>query len=149
MIFGDKPPEALGKYPGFLLNWVGHRSREAFAAGLAQLDLRLHEFAVMSMISERPGQTQQTLVDATGVDPSTMVQTIDSLENAGLAERRPHPSDRRKRAIYLTKDGEKLLSKARGTARKAGQKAFGNLTAAELAQFTALLRKAAGLDRSD
>src|SRR3569832_558903 len=121
MIFGDRPPEALGRYPGFLLNWVGARSRETFVSALAQLDLRLHEFAVMSMLAERSGPTQQELVEATGVDPSTKVQTIDSLVSVGLVERRPHPSDRRKRSIYLTKDGEKLLQRARGTARKTGE----------------------------
>lgn len=146
MIDGDKPPEALGNYTGFLLNWVGARSREAFAEALASMDLKLHQFAVMSMMATRPGETQQVLVDATGVDASTMVQTIDSLEEAGLAERRPHPTDRRKRALYLTKDGERLLMKARRTAGRHGQKVFAALTQEERAELHRLLRKTAGLE---
>ena len=40
-----------------------------------------------------------------GIDPSTMVSLIDQLETAGLAERRPHPTDRRARAIAITPKG--------------------------------------------
>jgi MarR family transcriptional regulator, organic hydroperoxide resistance regulator len=31
---------------------------------------------------------------------------VDRLENTGLAERQPHPTDRRKRFVELTLDGE-------------------------------------------
>ena len=34
-----------------------------------------------------------------GIDPSTMVSLIDQLESAGLAKRRPHPTDRRAREV--------------------------------------------------
>ena len=73
-----------------------------------------------------------------------MVQTIDSLEESGLAERRPHPTYRRKRAIYLTKDGDKLLTKARRTAGQHAQKVFVALTDDERAELHRLLRKTAG-----
>lgn len=146
MIGGDRPPEALGRYTGFLLNWIGARSREAFTAALEKVGLRLQQFAVMSMIAAEPGQTQQGLVESTRVDPSTMVQTLDALEAAGLAERRPHPTDRRKRAIYLTSDGTKLLTRARRVAGTMGDDVFSALDPGERAQLNALLRKAAGLE---
>jgi DNA-binding MarR family transcriptional regulator len=149
MIDGERPPEALGRYTGFLLNWVGARSREAFAAALDKVGLRLQQFAVMNMIAAEPGQTQQGLVASTRVDASTMVQTLDALEAAGLAERRPHPTDRRKRALYLTPAGEKLLTKARKLAGKMGDEVFSALDAGERAQLNALLRKAAGLEKLD
>jgi DNA-binding MarR family transcriptional regulator len=146
MIYGDKPPEALGRYTGFLINWVGSRSRDAFVAALDGIGLKLHQFAVMSMIDAEPGQTQQALVEATRVDASTMVQTLDALEEGKLAERRPHPTDRRKRSLYLTSEGEKLLTRARRVAAKKGNDVFERLSAEERAQLDALLRKAAGLD---
>ena len=39
-----------------------------------------------------------------------MVAIVDDLEQRGLVERRPHPSDRRIRALYLTGEGRKLLA---------------------------------------
>jgi DNA-binding MarR family transcriptional regulator len=41
-----------------------------------------------------------------------MVVTIDELEAAGLAERRPSPTDRRARVIAVTKAGERKLRDA-------------------------------------
>ena len=38
-----------------------------------------------------------------------MVQSLDALEKAGFAERRPHPTDRRKRAVHVTPKGEDVL----------------------------------------
>ena len=48
-----------------------------------------------------------------GIDPSTMVSLIDELETAGLAKRRPHPTDRRAREVVITPKGRRLLERAR------------------------------------
>lgn len=147
MIGGERPPEALGQYTGFLLNWAAARSREAFAHALAEIGLHPQQFAVLSMVAERPGETQQLLVQWTGVDASTMVAILDDLTEAGLAERRSHPTDRRKRSIHLTKAGTAALKKARTAAGKVGDEAFGRLTKSEREDFHRLLRKMTGLDQ--
>jgi DNA-binding MarR family transcriptional regulator len=146
MIGGSKPPEALGEFTGFLMNWLALRSREAFAAELEDLGLRPPQFGVLTMIAAEPGLTQQALVEATGIDPSSMVLMLDGLEDAGLAERRPHPSDRRKRAVHLTKEGRQVLGRARTAAERVGEQTFARLSEDERRQLHALLRKLAGLD---
>src|SRR4051812_25748160 len=113
MLGDNRPPDALGDYTGFLMNWCGLRSRTAFAAALAELGLRPQQFAVLSVIAENQGLTQQALVEATEIDASTMVQMLDALQDAGWAERRPHPTDRRKRAVHLTREGSTLLRRGR------------------------------------
>jgi DNA-binding MarR family transcriptional regulator len=146
MLGGSKPPEALGDYTGFLMNWCAVRSRGAFAQGLDDLGLRPQQFAVLSVIDAEPGLTQQALVDATGIDPSSMVQMLDGLQEAGWAERRPHPSDRRKRAVHLTDAGTAILAQAREAATRVGEEAFAPLSERERTQLHGLLRKLAGLD---
>lgn len=146
MIGGSKLPEALGEYTGFLLTWVAARGRDGFATAMAELDLRPPHFALLTVIGAHPGATQQELVEATGIDPSTMVQIIDELEAAGLAERHVHERDRRKRAIHLTSGGTELHKRAvKVVARVAGD-LFGALTEDERATLHALLRKLAGLE---
>ena len=147
MIGSERPPEALAQYTGFLLNWVARRSRESFAKALEE-DLGLHprEFGVLAVVQRDPGITQQAIGEAAGVDPSTMVGTLDALERRGLAERRPHASDRRKRAVHLTAEGEQATRRAQAIGERVGREAFGALTAAERRQLNALLRKLAGLD---
>lgn len=146
MGFGDeKPPEELSRYTGFLLNWVAAGSRRRFEAALQELGLRIHQFALLNVVAAHPGRTQQSLGDSTHIDPSTMVQVLDSLSEAGLAERRPHESDRRKHTIHLTKDGEKLLVEARRAAGRVGEESFAALDEDERETLRLLLRKAAGL----
>jgi MarR family transcriptional regulator, lower aerobic nicotinate degradation pathway regulator len=75
-----------------------------------------------------------------------MVATLDTLERLGFAERRPHPDDRRKRAVYLTDAGEQALRDGRKVAASVGREAFARLSADERKQLHALLRKLSGLD---
>jgi DNA-binding MarR family transcriptional regulator len=137
----------MGEFTGFLLNWVGARSREAFATAMEDLGLRPQQFAAMVVIDANPGMAQQDLVAATNIDPSTMVAMLDGLEQAELAERRPHPTDRRKRALYLTPAGTKALAAARKAAQQIGDDTFAALEPAELAELHRLLRKLAGFER--
>lgn len=146
MIGSDRPPEALGRYTGFLLNWIAARSRGRFMAALGELRLHPREFAALSIVADRPGLTQHDIVQATAIDASTLVATLDRLEERGLAERRVHPEDRRKRAIHLTPEGEATLRRGRELAREVGEQLLAPLSAAERAQFQALLRKLAGLE---
>jgi DNA-binding MarR family transcriptional regulator len=146
MLGGDRPPEALGQYTGFLINWVGSRSRERFKAALAEIGLHPREFGVLAIIADRPGISQQGIVDATQVDSSTMVATLDAFEERGIATRRVHPEDRRKRTVQLTPHGQELLARAQALAEVVGDETFAPLTEAEREQLRGLLRKLAGLD---
>jgi MarR family transcriptional regulator for hemolysin len=56
--------------------------------------------------------TQTELARMVGLDKTTMVVTLDELEAAGLAERRPAPADRRARVVAVTSAGRKKLKKA-------------------------------------
>jgi DNA-binding MarR family transcriptional regulator len=147
MIFSERPPEALSQYTGFLMNWVALRSRRHFAQRLEErFGLHPKEFGALRVIAAEPGHTQQALCSAAGVDPSSMVATLDELERRGLAERRPHPSDRRKRAVYITSEGERVAAGAQAIAAEAGAELLGALTDAERAELNRLLRKLTGLD---
>jgi len=75
-----------------------------------------------------------------------MVALLDELEARGLAERRPHPEDRRKRSIYLTSKGAATVEDLRLEARRSGEAFFGRLSAEERATLHRLLRKLAALD---
>lgn len=145
MVDGDRPPKPLAQYSGFLLNWVAARSRARFADALAAEGLHLREFAALNIVASRPGLTQHALAAAAEIDASTLVSTLDGLEQRGLAERRILPEDRRKRAIHLTPEGEAALARGRAIAAALGDELFGTLTAGERRQFDLLLRKLAGV----
>jgi DNA-binding MarR family transcriptional regulator len=45
-----------------------------------------------------------------GLDPSTLVRSIDSLERKGLVQRESDPNDRRRNPIKITAEGEALIT---------------------------------------
>src|SRR3954447_18192063 len=146
MRFDQPPPEPLTSAEGFLLSWNGQRIAAKFAAALEPLGLRPPLFGVMTLIDANPGSTQQELVDGSMIDPSSMVAIVDELEASGLAERRPHPSDRRKHAIHLTARGRGALARARATAGKMADEVFSPLDADERETLRKLLRKLARVE---
>jgi DNA-binding MarR family transcriptional regulator len=65
---------------------------------------------------------------------------------AGLAERRPHPSDRRKHAVYLTAAGRRMLQRAREVAAETAEDTFSRLSEREIQTLRRLLRKLSGVE---
>jgi DNA-binding MarR family transcriptional regulator len=147
MRFEDPPPEPLASAPGFLLSWNGQRTAYKFANALAPLGLRPHHFGVLTLIASHPGSAQKELVTGSLIDPSSMVAVIDELEQLGLAERRPHPEDRRKRAVHLTARGRRTLERARKVAIETAQDVLAPLDQSERETLTRLLRKLSGAER--
>jgi DNA-binding MarR family transcriptional regulator len=146
MRFEGPPPEPLASAPGFLLSWNGQRTAFKFAEALRPLGLRPPHFGVLTLIDAHPGTTQQQLVHHSLIDPSSMVAVIDELEEMGFAERRPHPTDRRKHAVHLTDAGEEMLGRARERAIGFADELFAPLTPEEQETLRLLLRKLAGVE---
>jgi DNA-binding MarR family transcriptional regulator len=144
MRFDNPPPEPLASATGFLLSWNGQRTAHMFAAALEPLGLRPPHFGVLTLIDSHPGCAQQELVTGSLIDPSSMVAVIDELEQLGLAERRQHPSDRRKHAVHLTARGRRTLERARGVSTQMLEELLAPLSGEEHETLRKLLRKLAG-----
>jgi DNA-binding MarR family transcriptional regulator len=95
----------VAEFAGQLFFRLWRASHTRIAEALGSLGLTPALFAVLNVLGAREGAIQQEIGKAMGIDPSTMVSLIDQLETAGLAERRPHPTDRRARAIAITPKG--------------------------------------------
>ncbi len=63
--------------------------------------------ALLSLDPEAP-QSMSTLAGCWKCDASNVTWLVDRLEERGLAERRPHPSDRRIRTVALTRKGVRV-----------------------------------------
>jgi DNA-binding MarR family transcriptional regulator len=145
---GPVPPE-LAAYPGYLLARLGQASAARFHAALAPEDLHPRLFGVMNILAAHPGITQQRLAESTAIDTSSMVAVIDELEAKGFAERRPHPSDRRARAVYLTPAATATLERLRKRASELQSELFSALSERERETLHRLLRKLASGQASE
>ncbi len=137
---------ALSRHTGFLLNRIAAVARKRFTSKLEALDLNLRMWGVLNVLDVEGSITQHRLGKCVGIDPSSMVSTIDELEARGLVERRRHPTDRRAHALHLTEQGREALASGRKLAREAQSDLLEPLSPAERKQFhEMLLRVALGL----
>ncbi|MEU0069290.1 MarR family winged helix-turn-helix transcriptional regulator [Streptomyces sp. NPDC006332] len=95
----------------FLLDHTSHVLRSKMSAALAEIGLtaRMHCVLVHALEEER---TQIQLAEIGDMDKTTMVVTVDALEEAGLAERRPSSTDRRARIIAVTDEGARVAEQS-------------------------------------
>ncbi|HEU4657937.1 MAG TPA: MarR family winged helix-turn-helix transcriptional regulator [Capillimicrobium sp.] len=95
----------------WLLSQGSHNLTTRLAAGLESIGLspRGHMVLTAALDAEH---SQIELARMVGLDKTTMVVTLDELEAAGLAERRPSPSDRRARVIAVTDAGRRKVQEA-------------------------------------
>ena len=94
---------------GFLFNHAGHVVDTELTAKLAELGTTPREICVLGK-AVGAELAQSRLGELAGLDKTTMVVTMDKLEQAGLAERRPSATDRRARIVAVTPAGETLLA---------------------------------------
>jgi DNA-binding MarR family transcriptional regulator len=130
---------ALVKNTGFLLSRIGMVATKQFTERLEELGLNTRMWGVLNVLDAEGAITQQALGVCTGIDPSSMVATIDDLEKRGFVERRQHPTDRRAHALHITETGQETLGKGRLLAREAQAQLLEPLSADERRQLHELL----------
>ena len=134
--------DAVSEFAGQLLFRLWRASHTRTAEALESLGLTTALFALLNVLGTREGAIQQELGAAMGIDPSTMVSLIDQLEAAGLAKRRPRPTDRRAREVVITPKGRRALKQARQMALEVEDEVLRGLNDAERRQLETLLRRA-------
>jgi DNA-binding MarR family transcriptional regulator len=118
------------------LGWaVKERAYEAFASS----ELNPQHHAVLSLLEEGTRETQATIADALGYDPSHLVGLLDELEEKDLIERRRDPGDRRRHLVSLTPAGKEALGELRAIARRVEKEFLAPLDAEERQTLHALL----------
>jgi DNA-binding MarR family transcriptional regulator len=127
------------KHTGFLLARMGHVAAKQFSGRMEELGLTTRMWGALNVLDAEGALTQQALGKCTGIDPSSMVSTVDDLEAAGLVGRRRHPSDRRAHAIHITEQGRETLGRGRELARRAQDDLLAPLSAGERKQLHELL----------
>ena len=137
----DAPGARPLRVVAFNLSSLGYAVSNGFKATLTPFNLHPREFAVLRAVGFQEGQSQQALGERLQIPRSRMVAIVDELEERGLLERRPHPTDRRVRELHLTKTGRKLNEQAFQAAIAYEQRISAPLTPEEREQLLDLLER--------
>jgi long-chain acyl-CoA synthetase len=97
---------ARGTY-GRVTAWLAKRVEVA----LAQVDLTLPQYRVLGILMEGSAAASG-LADRLAVRPSSVTAIIDGLVARGLVDRRHEVGDRRRIALRLTEEGERIVAEA-------------------------------------
>lgn len=93
----------------FLLNHSSHVLSTRMTAAFAEIGMTPRKYCVLSHAMSGE-YTQIELAKLSDLDKTTMVITVDELERAGFAERRPSPADRRARIVTVTPAGAEAVA---------------------------------------
>ncbi len=132
----------VAEFAGQLFFRLWRASHTRTAEALTSLGLTPAVFAVLNVLGAREGTIQQQLSSEMGIDPSAMVKLINEIEDAGLADRRRRPNDRRAWEVTITPKGRRTLERARGLVSQVQDEVLGGLSAADRRQLLTLLRRA-------
>jgi DNA-binding MarR family transcriptional regulator len=131
------------RHTGYLISRMGMIAQKRFGERLESLGLNTRMWGVLNVLDAEGEMTQHALGKCVGIDPSSMVSTIDELEAQGLVERRRHPTDRRAHALHLTANGRQMLARGRELAAGAQEDLLAPLSEEERAQLHELLLRLA------
>ena len=95
------------------LHRITQSGTEAFHRNVpGDLDVTVRQTMVMAMLEENDGVSQTAIVNATGIDRSTLADIVRRLTKRGWLTRRRTKEDARAYSVKVTPEGKKALRTA-------------------------------------
>lgn len=127
---------------GPTLATLSHWHRATVAKIVSDVPHGPRGFHVLALAATATLPSQASVATCLGIDRTVMTYLIDDLVGAGLVERRPDPTDRRRKVVTLTDAGSKLYGELRLRVREAEDHfLLGSLDDDERTALRALLRR--------
>jgi DNA-binding MarR family transcriptional regulator len=141
---GDRPeewpPAPLAERLGFLLKHAQIQLAGLSEPALRPLGIIGRELAVLSVLADGGSLSQHQAARRLAIDRTTMVALLDGLQDKGLAERHPHPGDRRRNVVELTAKGHQVMDEALRATHDAERRFLAPLGDAEARRFRRALQ---------
>nr|MBO2515074.1 hypothetical protein [Gammaproteobacteria bacterium] len=99
------------------------------------------QFAMLVLIDANPGLSQVELGDILDMDRATTMAVVDKLHAARWISKKRSRIDRRKHMLLITEAGKEALKSMVDAVRESEKEFASSLTAAEVKQLMALMRK--------
>jgi len=124
---------------GFVLHDVARLMRKRFEQRARKIGLTRSQWQVLSKLAINEGIHQKGLADLLEIESITLVRLLDGMQERGLVERRPHPTDRRMTLLYLTPESHPLLQVMQTLGEQTRNETMIDFSAAESLQLQQLL----------
>jgi DNA-binding MarR family transcriptional regulator len=140
----------LKSSPSHLLHRTQQFAADRFTSALGDDPITQRQFAVLVAVAAMEGLTQTDLVNATGIDRSTLAELVARMAKNGLLKRTRAKNDARANTVSLTPKGKALFAKALPKVKKADDAIMSLIPKTKQSGFLATLQEyAAALDADD
>ena len=129
---------------GFLVHDAARLYGRRFDRNGRRLGLTRAQCRTLGYLARNEGINQAGLADLLEIRPMTLVRQIDRMQEAGWIERRPDPTDRRARRLFLTEKARPVLGRIWDVATETQDQVLAALSPDEAEQLIDLLRRVHG-----
>jgi DNA-binding MarR family transcriptional regulator len=121
----------VGRGFGFLVHDVSRLIKRRFERRARQMGLPItrQQAAVVLNIAGNEGVSQAEVAAWLGIEPIALVRMLDKLHEEGLVVRRPHPTDRRVRTLWLTPAARPVVAQIFAINKAIREEAFAGMAA--------------------
>jgi len=137
---GDDELESMFHHPGFLIRRAQQIAVDSFLQHYGSFGVTPTQSLVLKLVRHRPGLDQVGVGRVLGLDRTTAATVVNGLAADKLIERRSDPDDRRRKVLFVTAAGTRLLERIRGT-DESRDELLSVFEKDEAATFLALLEK--------
>lgn len=107
------PVNELAQSPSHLMHRALQLCLDIYAEESASSGITQRQYAVLEVAAQRQGLTQTELVQATGIDRSTLADLVSRMTAKGLLLREKSALDARAKAVRVSEEGLAALKAAR------------------------------------
>ena len=137
---------SLRDAPGHLIRRCQQRAVDLFVDEVGENGPNPRQFAVLINVYQNPGMSQTTLVEASGIDRSTLTEVLRLMIKRDMISKSRTQKDRRANALFLTPNGQKILENAFEATERAQKKILSPLDTSARAQAMGILTALANHD---
>jgi len=131
----------LWQRPGYLVRRLHQIHVALFIEECAAFNITPVQYAVMTILLNRPGIDQITLANDAGIDRTNVADVLGRLEDRGYLVREPGTRDRRTRLARLTDEGERVTRDMEERMMSAQERFVSPLSTDERETFMRLMLK--------
>ena len=127
--------------PGYLIRRAHQVAVAIFMEETGEHEVTPVQFAILNALMVAPGEDQVTLATKVAFDAATFGSVIGRLEARGWVWREPDPDDRRRKRLWVTREGEQVAQQMKRPVARAQRRILGGLQPREREALLALLTK--------
>lgn len=134
-----EPRLPLWSRPGYLVRLLHQINYALWSEELGHANVTPVQYSVLTALSIRGEQDQQTLADEIGIDRTNVAEVLSRLETRKLVKRKENPADRRARLASLTANGRAMMTSLFPAMQRSQDRLLAPLTQKERDLFMATL----------